>query len=153
MWLWYDSSADDTAYDAFGPLALPVAMRSYQAARSGPTSFVVSSSDGVPDQNGFTERDLSALYFFYGDPSILSQFYSRLQGHEASVVSALREPDGLYRTNILPVPPSPQNPAKADVQSLENQLWDYAGFLGMTELAAGATIRPRRPPSDTKPHS
>ena len=62
VWLWYDSSADDTAYYAFGQLALPVAMRSYQAARSGPRSFVVSSSDGVPDQNGFTERDLGALY-------------------------------------------------------------------------------------------
>ncbi len=135
LWLWYDSSADDTAYYAFGPLALPVAMRSYQAARSGPTSFVVSLSDAVPDQNGFTERDLGALYSFYGDPAILDQFYSRLRGHEASVVSALREPDGLYRTNVLPVPPSPQNPAKADDQSLENQLWDYAGFLGMAELA------------------
>ena len=137
LWLWYDASADDTAYYAFGPLALPVAMRSYQAARTGQKTFVVSSSDDVPDQNGFTERDLAALYAFYGDPSILGQFYSGLEGHEASVVSALRQPDGLYRTNILPVPPSPQNPAKPDDQSLEDQLWDYAGFVGMAELADG----------------
>jgi len=137
LWLWYDASADDTAYYAFGGLALPVAMHSYQAARSGQKAFVVSSSDDVPDQNGFTERDLGALYAFYGAPSILGQFYSGLEGHEASVVSALRRPDGLYRTNILPVPPSPQNPAKPDDQSLENQLWDYAGFLGMAGLADG----------------
>lgn len=135
LWLWYDSSADDTAYYAFGPLALPVAMRSYEAARSGPGRFVVSSSDDVPDQNGFTERDLAALYMFYADPSIMTRFYSGLVDHEASVVSAQAQRNGLYRSNILPVPPSPQNPAKADDQSLANELWDYAGFLGMAELA------------------
>jgi hypothetical protein len=134
LWLWYDSSADDTAYYAFGQLALPVAMRSYAAAKTGPNTFVVSSDD-TPDQNGFTERDLGALYMFYADPSILRQFYSSLVGHEARVVSALAQPDGLYRTNILPVPPSPQNPAKPDDQSLATELWDYAGFLGMAELA------------------
>jgi hypothetical protein len=135
LWLWYDSSADNTAYYAFGQLALPVAMRSYEAAQTGPGKFVVSSSDDVPDQNGFTERDLAALYTFYADPSILTTFYSSLLAHEASVVSALKERTGLYRTNILPVPPSPVNPAKPSDQSLENQLWDYAGFLGMAELA------------------
>ncbi len=135
VWLWYDASADDTAYYAFGQLALPVAMRSYEAANTGPGSFVVSTSDGLPDQNGFTERDLGALYMFFADPSILSRFYSSLVRHEASVVSALKQRNELYRTNILPVPPSPVNPAKADDQSLENQLWDYAGFLGMAELA------------------
>jgi hypothetical protein len=135
LWLWYDSSADDTAYYAFGPMALPVAMRSYEAARTGPGRFVVSSSDDVPDQNGFTERDLAALYMFYADPSIMARFYSDLVGHEASVVSAQVQRDGLYRSNILPVPPGPQNPAKTDDQSLANELWDYAGFLGMAELA------------------
>lgn len=134
LWLWYDSSADDTAYYAFGQLALPVAMRSYEAARTGPKAFVVSTDD-VPDQNGFTERDLGALYMFYADPAILKQFYSSLVGHEATVVSALAQPNGLYRANILPVPPSPQNPAKPDHQSLATELWDYAGFLGMAELA------------------
>ena len=135
LWLWYDSSADDTAYYAFGQLALPVAMRSYEAAQTSPGKFVVSSSDGVPDQNGFTERDLGALYMFYADPSILRQFYPSLAKHEAAVVSAQAQANGLYRTNILPVPPSPQNPAKPDDDSLANQLWDYAGFLGMAELA------------------
>ncbi len=135
LWLWYDSSADDTAYYAFGQLALPVAMRSYEAAQIGPGRFVVSSSDDVPDQNGFTERDLAALYTFYADPAILTTFYSSLLRHEASEVSALKERSGLYRTNILPVPPSPANPAKASDQALENQLWDYAGFLGMADLA------------------
>jgi hypothetical protein len=135
LWLWYDSSADDTAYYAFGQLALPVAMRSYEAAATGPGAFVVSSSDDVPDQNGFTERDLGALYSFFGDTSILTRFYSSLVEHEASVVSAQAQPNGLYRTNILPVPPSPQNPAKSDDQSLAIELWDYAGFLGMAELA------------------
>ncbi len=135
LWLWYDASADDTAYYAFGPLALPVAMRSYTAASTGPGHFVVSSSDDVADQNGFTERDLAALYTFYGDPTILSQFYSSLVSHESSVVSALAQRDGLYRTNVLPVPPNPMNPAKGDDQSLAVELWDYAGFLGMAELA------------------
>ena len=135
LWLWYDSSADDTAYYAFGPLALPVAMRSYRASNTGPGTFVVSSSDDVPDQNGFSERDLAALYAFYGRPSILTSFYSSLVAHEASVVSALKQPDGLYRSNVLPVTPSPQNPAKSDDESLANELWDYAGFLGMVELA------------------
>jgi hypothetical protein len=135
LWLWYDSSADDTAYYAFGPLALGVAMRSYEAARTGPGTFVVSSPDDIPDQNGFTERDLAALYAFYGDPAILTRFYSSLVDHEASVVSAQAQPNGLYRASILPVPPSPMNPAKPDDQSLANELWDYAGFLGMAELA------------------
>ena len=135
LWLWYDSSADDTAYYAFGQLALPVAMRSYEAAQKRPGTFVVSSSDNVPDQNGFTERDLGALYMFYADPSILNQFYPDLLRHEATVVSAQAQSNGLYRTGILPVPPSPQNPAKPDDDSLANQLWDYAGFLGMAELA------------------
>ena len=135
LWLWYDSSADNTAYYAFGPLALPVAMRSYEAAQTGSGRFVVSSSDDVPDQNGFTERDLAALYTFYADPSILTTFYSSLLSHEASVVSVFKDRTGLYRTNILPVPPSPVNPAKPSDQSLENQLWDYVGFLGMAELA------------------
>ncbi len=135
LWLWYDSSADNTAYYAFGQLALPVAMRSYEAARTGAGRFVVSSSDDIPDQNGFTERDLALLYSFYADPSILTTFYSSLLAHEASVVSALKARTGLYRTNVLPVPPSPANPAKPSDQSLENQLWDYAGFLGMVQLA------------------
>jgi len=135
LWLWYDSSADDTAYYAFGPFALPVAMRSYRAAHTGPGTFVVSSSDGVPDQNGFTERDLGALFSFYGRPSILTSFYSSLKAHEASVVAALKQPDGLYRTNVLPVPPGPQNPAKPDDATLANELWDYGGFVAMVELA------------------
>jgi len=135
LWLWYDASADDTAYYAFGRLALPVAMRSYQAAQTAPGTFVVSSSDDVPDQNGFTERDLGSLYTFFADPSIVTRFYGGLEKHESSVVSAQAQPDGLYRNNILPVPPSPQNPAKPDDASMENQMWDYAGFLGMAELA------------------
>jgi hypothetical protein len=135
LWLWYDASADDTAYYAFGGAALPVALRSYQAAHTAPGIFVVSSSDDVADQNGFTERDLGSLYSFYADPAILTKFYAGLEKHESSVVSAQAQPDGLYRNNVLPVPPSPQNPAKPDDASLENQMWDYAGFLGMAELA------------------
>jgi hypothetical protein len=135
LWLWYDSSADDTAYYAFGKLALPVALRSYEAVRRGPETFGVSSSDNVFDQNGFSERDLAALYRFYADSSILKRFYPSLIRHEANVVSARAQSNGLYRTGVLPVPPSPQNPAKSDDDSLANQLWDYAGFLGMAELA------------------
>jgi len=141
LWLWYDSSADDTAYYAFGQLALPVAMRSYEAAQTGKGSFVVSASDDIPDQNGFTERDLGELYTFYADPSILGEFYSGLVEHESTVVAAQALPNGLYRTNILPVPPNPVNPAEPDDQSMATELWDYAGFVGMAQLAeaSGAT--------------
>jgi hypothetical protein len=134
-WLWYDASADNTASYAFGRLALAPALNSYEAATFGPGRFVVSPSDGIPDQNGFTERDLASLYNFSSEPSILTRFYSSLVKHEATVTATQIQPDGMYRTNILPVPPTPVNPAKMDAQSLETELWDYAGFLGMARLA------------------
>ncbi len=133
-WLWYDASADDTAYYAFGSLALPVAMDSYQAADAGSGNFGVQDP-GRPDQNGFAERDLAALYNFYGDPRILSRFYSDLLAHEASVARSTQEPDGLYENSSLPLPPSPTNPAKPDDASMATEMWDYAGFLGMADLA------------------
>ena len=134
-WLWYDASADDTAFYTFGARALAVAKRSYEASAVAPGKFVVSPADGIPDQNGFTERDLAQLFRFYGDRSILNRFYADLVRHETTVVDRRERGDGLYATGILPVPPSPVNPAVRTDASLETQMWVYAGFLGLAQLA------------------
>ena len=138
LWLWYDASADDTAYYAFGPLALPVALASYQAADAGSGGFGVEAAPGRPDTNGFAERDLAALYNFYDDTRVLTRFYADLLAHEASVARSPQEPDGLFENSSLPLPPGPTNPGKPDAASMATEMWDYAGFLGMADLARGA---------------
>lgn len=68
LWLWYDASANPTAYYAFGPLAKATAYASYGLGSSQPCVFSVSPNPcgGLPDDLGWTERDLASLYDFYG---------------------------------------------------------------------------------------
>ena len=133
LWLWYDASANPTAYYAFGNLAKGPAEYSYQQANPTPGVFTVDG--GLPDDLGWAERDIWSLYDFYGDSSLPSSYLSQEIAHEQSVVQAHIDPRGLYRTTYLPVPPNPMNPTKLNDNSMEDEMWVYAGLLGAEQLA------------------
>jgi hypothetical protein len=136
LWLWYDASANPTAYYAFGRLAEGPSEYSYQQVSCTSGVFYVSfGCGGLPDDLGWTERDLWSLYDYYRDPSLPGRYVPDEAAHEQSVVQPHLDPRGLYRTTYLPVPPNPANPTKPGDHSMSDEMWVYAGLLGARDLA------------------
>ena len=141
IWTWYDSTANKTAFYGFGNLARGPTETTYDAmacpdGKLGVSNFLDPYTCYVVwDELGFTEAELWEAFNFYGNRAYVEQKFPTLIAHLDRELDAKLAPTGLYRTNMLPVPPNPADPAKGNDHSMLIEMWVYRALVDTAKLA------------------